>query len=342
MAFTNVEYVTTVPVDGGGAQVARVHGDYLYLASWRGWSIYDVSDPLAPALVSTTPAGFTFPNESLDTNGDVVILKEEIPVERLLVYDVTDKANPALIAGLPNVPDHTIECLFDCKWAYGSDGTIYDLREPAQPKVAGSWDDGSLVYGHTVAEVAPGLALTTSLPTLRLLDARKDPTKPRQLAMAASPSSLTQGVSRWPGGGRDRFLLSAEESSFTARCDAESSVFRTYDASKWKRTHSFTVVDELRMDNGTVQDGRAPAGVLGCSTHGFAEHPAFKDGGIVALAHYENGLRFLEIDGRGKIAEVGYFLPYGGETSGTLWMTDEIVYTFDVVRGIDILRFTGE
>ncbi len=95
------------------------------------------------------------------------------------------------------------------------------------------------------------------------------------------------------------------------------------------------------MDNGAVHDGRAPGGVLGCSTHGFAEHPRFKDGGIVALAHYENGLRFLRVDGRGAIFEAGYFLPYGGETSGTLWMTDEIVYTFDVVRGIDVLRYTG-
>lgn len=32
-------------------------------------------------------------------------------------------------------------------------------------------------------------------------------------------------------------------------------------------------------------------------------------------------------------------MPFGGETGAAHWLTDEIVYTVDLTRGIDILRF---
>jgi hypothetical protein len=134
--------------------------------------------------------------------------------------------------------------------------------------------------------------------------------------------------------------LSAEESSFTARCDAESAVLRTYDTTGWRQKRAFRVADEYRMDNGTVVDGRAVGGPLGCSTHGFAERPDFRDGGIVALTHYEHGTRFMEVAATGRIAEIGYFLPAAGEASAVVWVTKDIVYVMDVVRGIDVLRFT--
>jgi hypothetical protein len=334
----NVEYVSTIPIDGAGAQVARIADKHLFVAGYRAFSIYDLSDPEAPELVSTTPLGASNPNESIDTNGRILILKEEIPSEKLMVWDVADKAAPTLLAEVP-APDHTVECLLECSWAYGSDGTIYDLRRPAEAKVAGNWDDGSLQFGHTVAEVAPGIALSTATPTLRLFDARS-PGRPKLMATIGAPSGNVQGVSRWPRQGRDRFLLSAEESSFTARCDAASAVFRTYDTTGWKKKRTFRVLDEFRMENGTIADGRAVGGPLGCSTHGFSESPTFRDGGVVALTHYEHGTRFLEVDRSGAIEEVGYFLPAGGEASAAVWATRSIVYVMDVVRGIDVLRFS--
>ncbi|HVF54200.1 MAG TPA: hypothetical protein VNC78_11445 [Actinomycetota bacterium] len=341
LASSNVEYVASYPFDAGGAQLARVVDGYLYLAGWRGFSIYDIGDPMFPKLVSTLPQGFSFPNESLDTDGEILLLQEQTPQGILRVYDVGDKAAPALVGELPGVNDHTIECVLHCTWAYGSSGAIVDLRDPTAPVLAGDWSGGALTFGHTVNEVAPGIVLTTALPHLQVLDARGDPTRPRELALTPAPSDLVQGVSAWPRLARDSFILSAEESSFTGRCDEQSSVFRTYDATNWKKTHTFKAIDELRLTNGTIVDGRPPAGVLGCSTHIFEEQPDFYDGGIVALAHYEHGTRFLEVDGRGDIAEVGWFLPWGGQTSAVAWVTDDIVYAIDVARGIDILRFNG-
>ena len=337
LASDNVEYLQTVPVDGAGAQVARIVDGYMYLASYRSFSIYDVSVPEDPQLVGSTPLPSN-PNESIDTNGRILILKEELPAEKLMVWDVADKESPVLLSEVP-APDHTVECMLDCRWAYGSDGTIYDLRRPAQAKVAGNWDDGSLQFGHTVAEVRPGLALSTATPTLRLFDVNT-PARPKLVATTPAPSDNVQGVSRWPRGGRDRFLLSAEESSFTGRCDAGTAVFRTFDTRGWKKARTFRPLHEFRMDNGVVADGRSPGGILGCSTHGFTESPTFRNGGVVALTHYEHGTRFLEVDARGHIAEVGYFYAAGGEASAVLWAADDIVYVIDVVRGIDVLRFT--
>lgn len=44
---------------------------------------------------------------------------------------------------------------------------------------------------------------------------------------------------------------------------------------------------------------------------------------------------------RGEIVQVGYFTPVGGSTIGSYWITDEIVYSIDITRGIDILRYTA-
>ena len=49
--------------------------------------------------------------------------------------------------------------------------------------------------------------------------------------------------------------------------------------------------------------------------HWFQEHPTFRDGGLVAVAEYENGTRLLQIEPDGKIVEQGYFLPLGGSAS---------------------------
>jgi hypothetical protein len=115
----------------------------------------------------------------------------------------------------------------------------------------------------------------------------------------------------------------------------------TWDASHWKRTRSFSLVDEFRVKNGTFVDGNPPANALGCTTMWFQEHPRFHNGGYVAAAFFEHGTRFLSVDKRGQIEQAGYFTPFGGETIATYWRTNDIVYAIDTVRGIDILRFSS-
>jgi hypothetical protein len=101
------------------------------------------------------------------------------------------------------------------------------------------------------------------------------------------------------------------------------------------------MIDEFRVKNGTYVDGNPAVGATGCTNMWFDDHPRFKNGGLVASGFFEHGTRFLKVNGRGRIAEVGHFMPAAGSTIATYWITNRIVYAIDVTRGIDILRFNG-
>jgi hypothetical protein len=337
----NVEYVTTVPFEAGGATGAARVGKYLYVAGAKSFSIYDISDPLDPQLMSITPIGFYFANEDVDTNGKILLIASDQgtqDLQKLTVYDVEDKDAPVKIADV-QARDHNFECVLGCRWAYGSRGTIVDLRNPRAPKRAGIWGVGmGPGDGFDTTEVAPGLVLAATRP-LQLIDGRKDPARPTILARGAAPDPRLLHSVGWPRRARDRFLLVQGETFGETRCESDSGAFMTWDTRGWTRTHTFKLVDEYRTDNGSYADGSPAASAFGCTAMWFEEHPSFHDGGLVATAWFEHGTRFLDVDRRGAIREVGYFMPFGGATIAAYWVTDEIVYAVDIERGIDILRY---
>ena len=337
-ASSNVEYVTTVPIEAGAPTGARLVGNHLYVAGAKSFSIYDVSDPVAPERLSITPVGFQFANEDVDTNGEVLIMSADTEIRKLFVWDVTDPEKPVRLAEVENMRDHNFACVLDCTWAYGSRGTIVDLRDPANPRVAGSWGGGATPGdGYDTTEVAPGIVLTSTR-IMRVLDARKNPERPKLLASATTPDNRLLHSSRWPRGGQDKFALVQEETFAETRCDEDSGTFMTWDTRRWRKTGTFRLVDSYRTTSGTYNDGSPAANVLGCTAMWFQEHPDFHDGGLVTAAWFEHGTRFLEVARNGEISEAGHFLPLGGSTIASYWITDEIVYSIDVVRGIDILR----
>ena len=347
IASDNVQYVSTVPFDAGTAWGARLVGKNLFVAGYRHFSIYDVSDPLSPQLLSTTPTPTLLNGEDVDTNGKILLLTMSSPATNaLLVYDVEDKSLPKLIGTLEGAGDHTMTCLMSCRWTYGSNGTVVDLRKPAQPKIAGSWrDDLGLRFVHDVTEVAPGRVLIASR-FLMYLDARKDPTTPKVLATGYTDENLvitTQtkhaGSTRWPRHATDDFVLFAGESPFHTQCNDGAATLSTWDATKWRRTRSFEKLDDFRVQNGSYTDGSPPAGALGCTPLWFDDHPRFHNGGLIASAWAEHGTRILEVDRRGQISEEGWFVPFAGEAAAAYWIANDVVYSIDFNRGIDILRF---
>jgi hypothetical protein len=77
--------------------------------------------------------------------------------------------------------------------------------------------------------------------------------------------------------------------------------------------------------------------------HWFQEHPTFRNGGLVAISEYEDGVRFLQIGADGSIKEQGFFLSLGSSSSSPKWAgKDDVLYSIDYQRGIDILRYRGE
>ena len=340
----NVEWVTYVPFNVGTASGAKIIGNYMYVTSWHNFSIYDVSDPLAPVELSTTPFGFAFENEDVDGNSKIMIFSEELPNPSIHIWDVEDKSNPVELATLDGAGQHTMSCLQNCKWLYGSDGNIVDLRDPSKPVLLDNkWGDGMPVTNaHDVNEIAPGRVLTSSDPMM-LLDV-KNPAAPKLLALAEPMGEFIHS-SKWPRMGKDKFALSTGETwipGATARCSDASGGFTTWDASKWKKTKTITRIETFRPPSGTYTDGRPPAGTtFGCSTHWFEPHPDFKNGGTVAVTFFNGGTHFMGVDGKGHISDDGWFLPHAGSSAAVYWLTDEIVYAVDLQRGFDVLKWNG-
>jgi hypothetical protein len=333
LSSPNVTYVATIPLDAGAAVGARLIGKTLYVSGSKSFSIYDVSNPELPKPLSVTPVGFNFPSEDVDTNGSILLLNDEQgAVGTLQVYDVRDKARPSLLATLPNMRDHTFSCVLGCTWAYGSRGSIVDLRDPAKPKLAGSWGSLPRTDGFDVTEVAPGVILTASR-TVRLLDARKNPAKPTVVKTGTTPDNRLLHSVRWPRGGKDRFFLVQGETPFSGRCTANSGAIMAWDAK------TFRIAGEYRVTNGVWADSRPAAGAAGCTAMWFQQHPSFKDGGLVAAGYFEHGVRFLNVAKTGKVEEVGYYMPAAGATIASYWITPTVVYAIDLEKGIDILRY---
>jgi hypothetical protein len=334
-ASANVEWLANVPLhaDSSGA---RLRMPYLYVTSSHELTIYDVSRPETPVPVSTLPIPQTpyAAEEDVDTNGKVLLIGT---VGRLLVIDARDPKLPKITGMLDGGDEHTVTCVLDCTWAYGSGGGIYDLRDPAAPKEAGDWSDGRGVKSfHDVTEVSPGMVLTSSQPIL-LLDARRNPARPAVAATGRSADGRFVHANLWPNGGTDRMLLVGGETSGGNCSDPDAGAFMTWDASRWQTTRRFTMLAEYRPPDVLPNEGGFPVATF-CS-HWFTTRPGYRNGGIVAVGWYERGTRFLRVARDGKISEVGWFLPAGTSVSAAYWVNKDLLYLIDYNRGLDVVKF---
>ncbi|MDQ3646962.1 MAG: hypothetical protein M3345_08535 [Actinomycetota bacterium] len=341
-----VELVTNLP-DPVTATGARLVGKYFYVSSGKGLHIYDVSDPVAPVLTGTLDLLHDpyYVQEDLDTNGRIALIGVGTSLSErstLLVVDVSDKSAPRVVGALARPPDHTLTCIAKCRYAYADGGDVIDLRVPSAPRVVGSWSKDLLFTqtAHDVTEVAPGLVVTSSVPAY-LLSVKPDPVTPRVLGEIALPDQLGDSVyahgNIWPRRAKDDILLLGGEKIGPCSKSANAALF-TFDVSKWRTGRAAPQLDSFHLDNGSPTDGNA-AYNTNCA-HWFDAHPTFRNGGLVTMAWYEHGTRILDVDPKGQVTEKGYFLPLDGSAWASYWITDEIVYTVDYNRGIDVLRVT--
>jgi hypothetical protein len=337
-ATDNVEWVATIPLNADSAG-ARLLNKRLYVTDDRGLTIYDVSTPELPRPLGFQPLPQTpyIPEEDVDTNGKRVLVGT---LGRLFVVDVRDPSRPALEHVIQGADAHTVSCVLDCRYAWLNTGPIYDLDHPEGPTQVGDWTAGAPADGsHDVTEVAPGVVLTSSNPMV-LLDARKNPAKPRRLATGSPRDKRFMHGNLWPRKGQDRWVLAGGETSGSCN-DRTAGAFMVFDSRGWQKSGTLRMVDEHRLTTGLPSDGKSLYDQY-CA-HWFDTHPSWRDGGRLAMAWYEHGTRFLDVSRTsGAISEIGLFLPLAGSTSAAYWLNDRIVYAIDYQRGIDILRFSGK
>jgi len=340
-ASPNIEFVANVPLHADTAGAHLLDG-WLYITSSHELSIYDAHNPELPVLTSTIALPQTpyFAEEDVDTNGKVLLIGT---LGSLFVFDVSDKRVPKLLSTLSGGDEHTITCVLNCTWAYGSYGEIVDLRDPAHPLLAGDWTTagkGGPGQQHDVTEVAPGVIMT-STEKLWLLDARKDPAHPKVVASGDNKDGRFIHANLWPRAMKDKFLLvggeTAPEGGDGSACAApDGGAFMTYDARAWARTGRLSRLDSYRAPATKVPEGGA-AYELYCS-HWFTPRPGWKDGGQLAVGWYEHGTRLLTVAPTGKIKEFGYYTPVSTASSAAYWVTKDIVYILDYTRGLDIVK----
>jgi hypothetical protein len=364
----NVEYLGSIKQDLGLTTGAKVVGDRLFVTSGKNISIYDISDPAKPKNLGGMKANVAWENEEVPTNGKVLAVASDFysvgvpecveamaPTGCVQFFDVRDPANIKQVGTIP-IPNHTAECVLDCRYFYGRAGTIIDARgilSGHPPRVLGNWIDELAKQGvreqscHHIREIRPGVLLTACRPFAAISVNRADggsPAHPKVLYTGAAAKFVHSA--RWPRHGRDKLVLIGGEKNFTGRCELNDSEFSVYSAGKVLAGTSRRFGGPLDQvgpaGNGLYADGKPVAGALGCSVHWFQEHPSWHDGGLVAISEYEDGVRFLQVTRAGKITEQGYFLSLGSSSSSPKWAgRGDVLYSIDYQRGIDILRWKG-
>jgi hypothetical protein len=332
----------------------RLVGRYFYMSGASHFSIYDTLNPESPKLVSRVDFGCRFENEDIAVDGKTLVYSDFSVTRALYVYDVRNPFTPKLITEIPDAGRHTMQCVLDCRYLFGSyqadnadaplaTGSVIDLADPAKPKVLGDWTaNGALPSRkvHDVNEVSPGIVVAAAAP-IEVMDVRADPLNPRILGKSPDETKRYHSV-EWPRGGQDRWMMAMFETNATPRCEAGVGDFTVFDATGVGTTGKIEPVASYYLQNANDEhsQGNPDANLnLGCSPHWFQVRPSWHDGGMVAMASYDHGVKFLRVDGKGQISEAGHFRAPVSNAAAAYWITCDVVYVVDYTRGLDVLKF---
>ncbi|HEU0130323.1 MAG TPA: hypothetical protein VFQ85_04950 [Mycobacteriales bacterium] len=149
----------------------------------------------------------------------------------------------------------------------------------------------------------------------------------------------TRGKPRLAKGG---VLLTTEEdyaSDLTGGCKGAGR-FHTWDATgSVENGTPLRRLDTFELAEATLDpaNGQKQVADALCGAHWFTVRD-----NVVAMGMYAAGTRFLDVSNPRDIRQVGYWIAPDQETWAAYWVpgSDGVVYTVDLERGVDILRFT--
>lgn len=296
----------------------RVAGDLAYLARGAdGLRIVDIADPAQPRARGHFVAADDFWNDlKLVTAGARRYVVGASNVVR--VVDVTDPDQPALVAELPTSA-HTV--FMDGTTAYLALGfpgpvRIFDLADPRAPRALGAID------GYDVHDlyVADGVAyLSDSFDGLRVVDVG-DPTAPVELGLDAVPNHYWHSPWVTQVGGAPVILHGDENTT-----------------------------SELRLLDGRVGTPSflAHLGTWSSPRPEVSIHNIMGLGARAFAAHYQDGLRVLDLTDPANPAQVAYFNTWTEHTGPAgmfvgcfgldLDPARSRIYLADSIRGLLIL-----
>jgi hypothetical protein len=335
---------------------------------------------LGSLLLPQSGTGVALAQEDPDTDGRILLVDAIDPASgstsaTLKVVDVSDPAAMRVVGAAP-VADHTWTCVSTpnngCAYAYGRTGYIVDLTDPTEPVVLDtSWREhvglsegfSNRPYTHDLTEFRTGRVMSAGAHNV-LMDTT-DPAAP-QLLQDLEVDYHTFGYHsvEWPNEGRDPILVAGTEIApqgptnlAGSDCQGEGSWISTYGATsvvdadrKYERSGNakhfdragFERLDTFHVEErGLFLDGDAPGHTLYCA-HWMELAPSFDGGGRMVVAYYDWGTRFVDVAPDGTMEEIGWFTPAEGYAGSAQWITDEVVYSMDYRRGLEVLRLSDE
>jgi hypothetical protein len=334
-----------------GVVSARPVGNLLYVSSISGVTIFDITNPRAPVKVGRLELP-NVQNEDVDVGSGILLVSDDPFGGRgiLHVVDVHDPANPRVIStlntwarGLFNpfgAPPrergigHTVTCIDDCKWAWLAGSAagidIVDLRDPANPRIAGRFaaKEAAGVYGtHDVQVDAKGLAWVTGSAGTAAYDTSR-PLKPKLVFR-------TNGK-----GGVGPYNDFIHHNSLRIRDNVVAITEEDFGRSGCRRAGTFQTW--LIKDNGKLRPldsfgvERDAGSQVACSAHYFDARD-----GLIAQGFYEQGVRLIDASRPGKLRQVGFHVARPAMVWGALFAptdpTGSTIYSLDHARGIDII-----
>ncbi len=402
VASDNIQLVHSVPKPGAISGVFSPSAPYFYVSGLESIDVYDVSDPLHPALTGTLPE-LVFENEAMNygertlANGKVirfvlvgVDLTQASPSDinhsnpnganEVVLVDVTDPANPYIRSRTPATTfTHTVACVQvrKCTTAYtaGDNGSfsIIDLSNLDQLKEVDSRPARTGVQPFPSPAAGPGGPLESGhkwnfdnagygFHTGGAGTAVFDVTSPRHPSLvtttgaagvAAGWNDFIHHNSDRPNGKAFRahsspsinhgnVVLITEEDYENTDC-ATAGSFQTWKVESLGGAPS--AVKPLDKINPVTEGGGgiSPPQYAFCSAHWFDYHPS----GIVALATYGGGLRLIDVRDPRHLKQFGFATWGASEVWDAYWAprrnaagqqigSSNIVYTVDLVRGLDV------
>ena len=343
-----ISVVASIP--DRGVISAKAVGQYLYVSSLSGVTIYDISVPRAPVRVG----GLALPNaqnEDVDVGSGILLVSDDPYGGRgvLHVIDVSDPANPRLLADsrtwVPGLSDfalpfprkrgigHTASCIQDCRYAWLAGSftgiEVVDLRDPAHPRRAGDFRASAVSGGlgtHDVQVDGSGLAWIAGGSGTAAYDVT-DPVRPR-LVRRTDTRGDRPPWNRFIHHNSVRLsddVLAITEEAFGPGCRGAGRL----------QTWRISARREMRpLDWWAVERDRSAQ--LLCSAHYFDAQD-----GLIAQGFYEQGVRLIDARDPSRLRQVGYYVARPGLFWGALFAptdaTGSTVYALDHARGIDVL-----
>ncbi|HEX2196184.1 MAG TPA: hypothetical protein VHJ76_04585, partial [Actinomycetota bacterium] len=282
--------------------------------------VIDISDPAAPAILTTFPMGGN-------------------PVE--------------------GGPGHTASCLLDCTFAWVTDGAgikVIDLRDPAAPVDMGTFETpaGGDIATHDVQVDQQGLAWVVGFggAVAYRLPAGYDGNDLGHAVVKTDPtgnSTYLDELGIGPGDQPNDYILHnsmrakrgvvyvTEEDYTRPGCRGAGS-FETWKlplrADGTPNGEDMTLLDAWETE---LLADTANAAAM-CSAHYFD----YRDN-VVAQGWYEQGVRLLDVSKPKAIRQVGYFVPPSAMTWAAYFpptdRSGRVLYVLDATHGIDVLEF---